>query len=220
MKSDFKIAIIVTIVAICTALNSSYGQFNQPILSSNVCGITNSTVTTIGIGNFTSSPLSALHVNSNLIPNSSIFNIGEVFRTDGPSNVLNSWRLWTGGQTDVSTPSEKGMIFCYGANSVHPEDTLNFSIQASTRDMTFHTMPLMPYTVIAKERMRIVGPQRWVNSSNYISREGNVGIGTISVFKTRKAKPAIADSGIVVTTIGKGIILNAGIDKNYFSNKF
>ncbi len=180
-KMKTKITMIITIVFILQSY-FVYAQFNEFNIGPIWFGRTNvpplnNDISAISIGNFTTLPSAAWHINTNKI-NTPYYGPGNVFRTDGPSNVLNSWRLWTGGQTDAITPSEKGMIFCYGANSVHPADTLNFSIQASTRDMTFHTMPLMPYTVIAKERMRIVGPQRWVNSSNYFSREGNVGIGT------------------------------------------
>ena len=218
MKNKFIIGCIVLIAIILQtqvlfaqwSIQNSAGNFWYSLLPASE--------NSIGIGNFTApnSPLSALHVNTNLLPTSTFFTPGELFRTDGPSNVQNSWRLWTGGQPNGPNPAEIGKICNFG--NIVGDDHYNFSIQSSTRDMTFHTppFPFLNNNEYAYERMRIVGPSRWVNSSNYLSREGNVGIGTASVFKTRKAKPEIADGGIANTAIGNSIINNALKGKNYF----
>ena len=113
----------------------------------------------VGIGQNFTSPQSLLSINGNATVNAT----GEVFRTNGPSTNLNAWRLWTGGQDATNPASEKGMIFNYGNNPVGI-DQPNFSIQATARDMTFHTGTLNPDGV-ALERMRI-------------RADGMVGIGT------------------------------------------
>ena len=121
----------------------------------------------VGIG--TNNPQSKLNISST--------SSGEVFRTDGPSLNFNAWRLFTGSINNPQDPAyEKGMIFNWGNNPTI-EDHSNFSIQASMRDMTFHTQP-KNIDGIGKERMRIVGVPRFFGSANYIVRDGNVGIGT------------------------------------------
>lgn len=61
-------------------------------------GITVPSITSIGIGNFTTSPLAALHVNSTLMPPNTNFTAGDVFRTTGQANQVNTWRLYTNNQ--------------------------------------------------------------------------------------------------------------------------
>ena len=73
-------------------------QLNQVTFGPNDIGRTNGTITSIGIGNFTTSPLAALHVNSTLLPPNTNFTAGDVFRTTGQANQLNSWRLYTNNQ--------------------------------------------------------------------------------------------------------------------------
>lgn len=117
-----------------------------------------------------------LHVNSFFIPASTAINpvgAGEVFRTTGLDNVINSWRLFTGA---ANPGTEKGMIFNYGNNPIIADQT-NFSLQASVRDITFHTLPIVSNTV-GTERMRIVGVNRTFGILNYPVNAGNVGIGT------------------------------------------
>ncbi len=217
MKKSFIRGLII-IAIITLQYNLVIAQWNYTNLSGDNVLITSNTPTVhaIGIGPFSTALQAALHVNANILPTAFNFPPGQLIRTDGPSNVQNSWRLWTGGQPNGPNPAEIGKICNFG--NIVGDDHYNFSIQSSTRDMTFHTppYPFLNNNEYAYERMRIVGPSRWVNSSNYFSREGNVGIGTASVFKTRKAKPEIADGGIANTAIGNSIINNALKGKNYF----
>jgi hypothetical protein len=74
----------------------SYGQIIPG--TGGTYGITAPPITSIGIGNFTTSPLAALHVNSTLLPPNTNFTAGDVFRTTGQANQLNSWRLYTNNQ--------------------------------------------------------------------------------------------------------------------------
>lgn len=69
--------------------------FGRTALGGNVQGI--------GIGSFTNLnlPQSAFHVNTNLLPVSTAFTSGELFRTSGPSNQLNSWRMFTGAGNGI-----------------------------------------------------------------------------------------------------------------------
>ncbi|MEI8203496.1 MAG: hypothetical protein WCH34_10820 [Bacteroidota bacterium] len=181
----------ISIIIIVLSLNSKF-IFAQFINIGGGYYNTSGTILGIGIGSNTSIN-STFQIDGNTVNTPT----GEVFRTYGPSTNLNAWRLLTG----TTTPAEMGMIFNYGNNSVVADRT-NYSLQASTSDMTFHTLPLDVNTVGTK-RMRIVGvTTRWVNSSNYVTREGNIGIGTASVFKTRKAKPEIADGGNAFAFIG------------------
>ena len=93
---------------------------------------TPSDIKSIGIGNFTAFPNAALHVNAHFLndPSSSLFSPGHLFRTDGPSDMLNIWQMFTGGQGST-TATEKGVFF------VKPNED-NFYIQASERDIVFN----------------------------------------------------------------------------------
>ena len=151
-------------------------------------------------------PRAALHISANILTPptnpATMFLPGELFRTDGPGNRINTWRMWTGlqpGQPPDGSPlSEKGMIFNYGNNPV-VADQANFSLQASVWDMTFFTLPITANTV-GTERVRIVG------------ETGFVGIGT----PTPKARLEVANGDIAVTAIGSGIILKATNGENFY----
>lgn len=176
--------------------NWAFAQFQPVLFSTNSSWRTqaNPQVGRIGIGNFpnfTNLP-SALTINANLIPNPT----GEVFRTtsNATGTNVNAWRLFTG----AGNGTEKGMIFNYGNNPVAADQT-NFSLQASARDMTFHTLPIVSNTV-GTERMRIVG------------ETGFVGIGTTEP----KSALEVANGDIAVTAIGKGIILKSTNGNNYY----
>ncbi|MEI6143902.1 MAG: hypothetical protein WCP85_31790 [Mariniphaga sp.] len=184
-------------------------QFNyNSVTPSFSIGQTDATVDGIGIGTWpTNTATNArLHVNNfyTSLPTGGLN--GLLFRTDGDSTVLNRWQMFTG--TTAANASEKGMIFC-------DKDSLNFSIQATTKDLTFHTRPLGA-TGVGTERMRIVGVTHPLHNANaittYIVREGYVGIGTL----TPKAKLEIANGDIAVVAIGKDIMLNAANGNKFY----
>lgn len=131
-------------------------------------------VHSIGIGNFGGplgpglQPLSALHVNTSILPASPNFLAGEVFRTDCPVGINTHWRLFRDGV-------ELGNIFSDGLAPAVDLD--NFSFQSDVQDITFHQVPAVPGT-IGLESMRIVGITRFVPGSMTNTNAGNVGIGT------------------------------------------
>ncbi|HOZ52980.1 MAG TPA: tail fiber domain-containing protein, partial [Chitinophagaceae bacterium] len=146
-------------------LNSKFGQTDANGNQSNW-------IRSIGIGNFTNNgdmTHAFLHVNSNylLLPqNGSIANLGEVFRTDCPANQSTYWRMWRGFKS-------VGDIFSqYSLNDIEND---NFSMQATVRDITFHTQPF-DVNIIGEERMRIVGKEHSFEGIDILP--GNVGIGT------------------------------------------
>ena len=102
-------AIIIIMMIICTASNATIAQnpFTMQNLTSNYWGTTDFIALlhppqAIGIGNFASptQPLSALHINTNLVTNP-FYGFGEVFRTDCPavtvSEPATAWRMFVNG---------------------------------------------------------------------------------------------------------------------------
>ena len=196
MKNKIKLRIHIVISILFFMSINLQAQFQQiPSTTNQSWGFLSTNVSRIGIGNFTTITdlPSTLTVNGNTTLNAT----SEVFRTYGSSTGLNAWRLLTG----TTNPFEMGMIFNYGNNPVVADQT-NYSIQASTRDMTFHTRPFNGDSV-GTERVRIVGFGKY---------QGNVGIGT----PTPKAKLEVAGGDIAITTIGTGIILKATNGDNYY----
>ncbi len=125
------------IVSICFGtfvVNAQPFQMAGPF--ANRFGVTTTTgannVRAIGIGAFTSTnrPLAAFHANANLLPGSTDFGIGEIFRTtsNATGTNLNAWRFWTGS----GIGAEKGRIFNIGTG-------LAFNLQSSAGDMIFRT---------------------------------------------------------------------------------
>ena len=214
MNSKKVFGLLITGALLIINVNWANAQWNPAGVLFNRYGETiipsqQTAIRSVGIGDFTNlfPPLAALNIDANRLPQKisgfpGFFLPGELFRTDGPSNGLNAWRLWTGNAPDVppdGSPSfEKGMIFNYGNNPVVADQT-NFSIQASARDMTFFTLPITANTV-GTERVRIVG------------ETGFVGIGT----PTPKARLEVANGDIAVTAIGSGIILKATNGENFY----
>ncbi|HBX50970.1 MAG TPA: hypothetical protein DEH02_07890 [Bacteroidales bacterium] len=106
-------AIAITIVLLCSFINFSFAQFDW-IWNGTGGSVPPNTfrfgmlkqnldIRAIGIGNFTSTnrPLSALHVNTNLMGTDPDFNKGEVFRTDAPVGTFGNpidinWRMYRG----------------------------------------------------------------------------------------------------------------------------
>jgi len=190
-KNVFRSIGIAAILCLCAT--QIFAQFNVDGWLIDRWGETTTTfgqnIKAITIGNFSAAfrPRAALHISANILTPptnpATMFLPGELFRTDGPGNRINAWRLWTGlqpGQPPDGSPlSEKGMIFNYGNNPVVADQT-NFSLQASVWDMTFHTLPITANTV-GTERVRIVGVQRIFTPGPplqpTIIKAGNVGIG-------------------------------------------
>jgi hypothetical protein len=115
----------------------------------------------VAIGQNFNNPLSLLSVDG------SDDNTGEVFRTNTGDVYNTFWRM------EINN-NEMGSIFSrrIGAPQI---DLENFNIQASQKDITFHTRPL--FNGIGEERMRIVGESHNFGLSGGIVRTGNVGIG-------------------------------------------
>jgi len=122
MKNNLlKTVIIMVLLNFIPLLN--FAQFNQTGWFWNRYGRTNQTtwwnIKSIGIGNFTSFPHAALHINANLLdaPTNPItmFTPGQVFRTDGPANRDNMWQMFTGSNYNNAT--EKARFYTPADNS-------------------------------------------------------------------------------------------------------
>jgi hypothetical protein len=104
----------------------------QPInfFTSNTQRMTITPTGLVGIGNGANAPISLLHVNSNGHPNIA----GQLFRTTGPSNVNNIWRMHTG----PGNGTERFRILI-PADSVHTRITIvdtNGTMQLQTGALT------------------------------------------------------------------------------------
>ena len=102
---------LIAIIAISLQAQILFAQWNQQSFGGNRWYRINTVGpgwTAAGVGNFASpnSPLSALHVNTNLLTPSTLFNQGEVFRTDcpplSPPNTVTAWRMLRGGNKKIA----------------------------------------------------------------------------------------------------------------------
>ncbi|MDD2385377.1 MAG: hypothetical protein PHP52_01185, partial [Bacteroidales bacterium] len=124
----------------------------------------------VGIGTNYSNPLSVLHIDANNMAT------GEIFRTNGPSTVFNSWRFFTGG----TSGTEKFQIFTstnLGTANGTLQNDQNITLQSTQRDMIFNAGG----DGLNFERMRILGQDHDLSSNTpwfATARAGNVGIGT------------------------------------------
>jgi len=92
---------LIAFIMLILPFQSVFAQWNQQSSGSNHWYRLDTAAihfNSVGVGNFTTpnSPLSALHVNTNLLATSTVFTKGEVFRTSSDSTFLAAWRLFTG----------------------------------------------------------------------------------------------------------------------------
>lgn len=104
----------------------------------------------VGVGNNFNTPLSVLHVNGNKN------NSGEVFRTNGPSNITNVWRLETGSL-------EKFKLFV-------PADSFNvhLNVSNSSGNMQLQTGGVTRIFIQQSENIAAFG----INTSGFIGIGG------------------------------------------------
>lgn len=111
MKKQLQKIIIVCLLSIPVIANAQFG-----IIPGGVVGRTNAAIQKIGVGNFpnNASVQAKLHVSQFLLANNPATN-GLLFRTDGNSNVVNKWQMFTG--TTVANATQKGVLFTTPDNS-------------------------------------------------------------------------------------------------------
>ncbi len=201
MKNSIKSGMCITIALLSLSISSVFAQWNwTPTPWNDRWGQTNNPalnwndIKAIGVGDFTgfnSHPDAALHINTNfLTPTAHVglfFTPGEVFRTDCPAGLNTWWRLMRNG-------AEVGNIFSNATAGINGN---NFSIQASTHDITFHTQPIISGT--GMERMRIVGVNRTLFAPNAVTTypvtEGNTGIGNASPLSRLQVGTDVSNTG-------------------------
>jgi hypothetical protein len=111
MKQKILLSTLILLGLSISKTENLNAQFNPTILGGNWVGRTDANITSIGIGNFTTSPLAALHINSNLLSPSTAFGAGNLFRTDGLSTNLNQWQLFTDNEKfRLSVPSSSSNV--------------------------------------------------------------------------------------------------------------
>lgn len=127
----FKFKLILSIVFLILLSESASSQWimggifpDRYTITDNAPALFN--VEAVGIGAFTTSPLSALHVNTNLLSTTPVFLPGEVFRTDCPNANNTFWRLYRGG-------TEFGTLFNNsGSNDFEIQSPAGFLLLNST----------------------------------------------------------------------------------------
>ncbi len=116
----------------------------------------------VAIGQDFSNPLSLLNIDG------TNDNTGEVFKTNTLNGLNTFWRMWR---------ADKPIGNVFSRANGESIDRDNFSIQATAKDITFHTQPLdVNNDGIGEERMRIVGVEH--DFAGVTVNPGNVGIGT------------------------------------------
>ncbi len=142
MKTTIKLRMCVTIAMLFLSYNWAFAQFQPYNAGPFQAGRTLPNIGAIAIGNFPNftSPLAALHINTNLLPANNVFTPGEVFRTDCPIGQTTSWRLFRGG-------TQRGRLFNLTTDN-------HFTVEASSGNMIFNTSAAVGGT--ARERVRIL----------------------------------------------------------------
>jgi len=116
----------------------------------------------VAIGQDFNNPVSLLHIDG------TNDNTGEVFKTNTLNGLNTFWRMWR---------ADKPIGNVFSRANGESIDRDNFSIQATAKDITFHTQPLdVNNDGIGEERMRIVGLEH--DFAGVTVNPGNVGIGT------------------------------------------
>jgi len=156
---------LVLLGFLCTPL-INVAKFNSTVPNWDKWGRTDAVIPgnnikAIGIGNFTSFPRAALHVNANLLtpptnPNT-MFAPGDLFRTDGPSGNVNAWRMFTGSGCAAT---EKFAVYV-------PAGSNHLMLQASAGDLRFNTGG-------TNTRMTILGTNGFVGIGNGFTNPQNL----------------------------------------------
>ncbi len=158
-KSNITKSIAATIVVLCLHSGISYSQFTQ--MFGQQILMTKYQTSAVGVGHFEqwNRPQAALHIDANILnsPFYGDFQRGEVFRTDGPSDRINTWTMFTGGEPGGPPIPvlEKGRLF------VAPNSN-NFTLQASLNNLQFNAGGNNPY-------MQILGSNGFVGVGDYNS---------------------------------------------------
>lgn len=148
--------LLLALLAFCSAFSGRSQvidlQTNLPQRWGQINPVPGFNAQALGVGNFTSpnGPRASLHVNQLLLPATTLFATGNLFRTDGTSSQANLWTMYTG--PNASSTTEKGAIF---TQTPLVGNTNDFCMRSSTTgpgsgDLVF-------YTNNNFERMRIKG---------------------------------------------------------------
>lgn len=201
MKNKNIIKQIIAIVVIIFQSQISFAQWamngiapDRWVNTTNAPAIFN--VEAVGIGVFTASPLSALHVNSNLLTVTPAFTQGEVFRTDCPAANSTFWRMLRGGTSygvlfnntgsnDFQIQSPAGSLLLnsaggfVGINTNSPTNQLDINGQENLRTVNAdlsETKVLVWHQPDGNIRYRDISTFNIVNASNGCSifSPGNV----------------------------------------------
>src|SRR3972149_1550435 len=151
-----------------------------------------------------------LHVNSfGLALSTTGVGLGQMFRTDGPNNVVNSWTMYT-GVTAPTTIEQLSTFSGLGAN------LNNMFFQATQGDMIFNAGG-------GFQRVRIVGVNRVFSPPNgvttYPVRAGNVGIGTANPCVMLQIGGNVTVSGGYRDWMNVGTLYQFGSDNMYVGYK-
>ncbi|MCY7411005.1 MAG: hypothetical protein LH473_12090 [Chitinophagales bacterium] len=164
MLLAFTIGIILLSVKMNYAQSFQFGN----VTGNGIIGWTTSTVTGVGFGDFNTANQnisSALHINTNLTTAQSgvgAFGLGEVFRTQSPTTLIQAWRMYigSGGGTQI-----------FNIKNDNTSGSNNISLETFQNDgaIIFNTSP-------NTERMRIYD-ENFITPVALIANPGMVRIG-------------------------------------------
>ncbi|MBI3501017.1 MAG: hypothetical protein HY063_04420, partial [Bacteroidetes bacterium] len=124
MKNKTTLAFSIAIALLCLNTNFTFAQWVNNLLPFAVH--TSATTQSGGVGNFTLAnlPLSAFHINTNLMPTSSNFTPGNLFRTDGPNTFDNMWQMFT-------VPTGKNPVTKEIGDILSPAGSIDFMMRSA-----------------------------------------------------------------------------------------
>ena len=148
----------------------------------------------VGIGSGFSTPQALLHINGY----ANAGNTGEVFRSSGPDDDINAWRMYTG----INNGSEKMSLFVT-PNFSDPYNNNNATIQAPEGNITFNPGGNF-------ETMRIAGKYTDLfpatGTSSYSVFQGNVGIVTKYPLALLQVGPEVMNDGSYRDWMQQGVL--------------